>query len=1195
MTYDTDIYINVSDFDKLAARINEAGDIRYALIPLVKNDKNPAIRVNIKENIDSVKLPIEKARARLADEIGNIGIYAYPDGLCFLDIDINNGELVLPQEMIDNIISSADTFTVKTRSGGYQLYFLNDGNEDNPHIFFHGVDAGELRCNWQYVVATGSYVPVEVGKKGYLPGATGRYEVIHDRPFRKFDKSIFPEDVKFGKDEAITKKNKNGDVIVGFVPPEKKIEKNNSSIANDLGMTLTDILERADDLADLLSGPFECKRKSLSEADYATACSLAFWRFSEQQIYTILYTNRFRSKFDSHKNYLTTTISKAVLTTTEIFDPDWERSLAARILPSTQGIERIELETLPDGLPENNKSTLLSAPPRLGKTYWGIQQLIKRGCGIYVANRHSIVKSAIEKFETLNTDGKTAVWVVGKDRGCRTNGGNCQNCMYYPHRELEEEQVGILHMDMVRETRELLKEYRVLTPTIIENESTLCPYYSLLEAKEESDYIFTIPHFITVTNDGKRVPSRPLMVIDEDSTLQSLYQDCLEAASFNKTWKSTNVENFIEPYIEQLDNLESYILQQEKQRVPWFDRQILHTIDKIREASNIISQLLSEPKPELKYEVSDRLNELGLLYGLTNDEKNKVVEKAIEYATLADGVKTETMSTLFEPFMFPNPHMAFCWQGKNPSTLRLIPDRIVKDFTQCDQILVIGATLGELFLKDISGDSGVIIKINKFPYAKNFKIPVITGKSKLAEKRFTRKLIRSIAEDNAKSESLRTPTLVLTATKRDQEEVASMIGEMAIRSTNGSLEEQYIHHSTGRVNVFYQNSVISRGLDIPFYDLMVVDSINFATPYWTAMRMHAEKTRNVALRNEYDSIIQKLIMDETTNSVVRHSPVRDEDETQLKVVFISSRDFNKINPIITDECEIIEINTSNSDLERSTIFKSIARQVNVSKMHLGYGNRSELEQTHSTLLYCYSFCRNSPPDLSNGKKLGYVVPKIESESVDLSDLPRNLDTIVKKAAEHVSSIPDLKVGRRLSKKAIENFLSSRFNNKLSDRVMREVVRRLSQLRVLVDEIDVVKGSVFYRLRGVKPHRPHDSRLFDEHETEAENPQILIKPKTKPKWTDDSIETKVRSLELSIATALVEDDCFVDGESLSESKMIDRLLPKIGYWYTRREVSNAIDELVVKGILVRTSESKTRTSYYRIRERNGMLKYINGFK
>jgi len=230
--------------------------------------------------------------------------------------------------------------------------------------------------------------------------------------------------------------------------------------------------------------------------------------------------------------------------------------------------------------------------------------------------------------------------------------------------------------------------------------------------------------------------------------------------------------------------------------------------------------------------------------------------------------------------------------------------------------------------------------------------------------------------------------------------------------------------------------------------------------------------------------------------------------------------------------------------------------------------------------------------LSNGKKLGYVIPKMESASVDLSDLPRNLDTIVKKAVEYVSVIPDLKVGRRLSKKAIENYLSSRFNNKMSDRVLREVVRRLSQLRVLVDEIDVAKGSVFYRLRGVKPHRPHDARLFDEHEIEPEVKPIELKTKNKPKWKDDVLEEKTRALEISIATALVEDTGFASGESLSETKLYDVVLPKIGYWYTRREVINAVDILVVKGILVRTSDSKTRTSYYRLQDKRDIFKYIH---
>lgn len=87
----------------------------------------------------------------------NVGIYALTGGLMFLDLDVKNSNFIASYELIYKILD-IPTISVKTRNGGLQKYFLNEGKYPSQLIKENGVIVGELRTNWQYVVSVGSYV-----------------------------------------------------------------------------------------------------------------------------------------------------------------------------------------------------------------------------------------------------------------------------------------------------------------------------------------------------------------------------------------------------------------------------------------------------------------------------------------------------------------------------------------------------------------------------------------------------------------------------------------------------------------------------------------------------------------------------------------------------------------------------------------------------------------------------------------------------------------------------------------------------------------------------------------------------------------------------------------------------------------------------------------------------------------------------
>src|SRR5208283_1081900 len=167
-----------TQFSKLLRRLQEITvSVIVHFIRLVHQGKEP---------LDLWKLPktwmdSELATSRLSTGL-NVGIVEQPDGLAFIDIDVEGGSTKLPEERVKTLIEGMDTFTVKTANGGYHLIFINGGIVVNSLLRYSGKTIGELRANMQYIVAAGSYVPPKTGKA--TPDATGIYTVIRDVPLK---------------------------------------------------------------------------------------------------------------------------------------------------------------------------------------------------------------------------------------------------------------------------------------------------------------------------------------------------------------------------------------------------------------------------------------------------------------------------------------------------------------------------------------------------------------------------------------------------------------------------------------------------------------------------------------------------------------------------------------------------------------------------------------------------------------------------------------------------------------------------------------------------------------------------------------------------------------------------------------------------------------------------------------------------
>jgi hypothetical protein len=120
--------------------------------------------------------------------------------------------------------------------------------------------------------------------------------------------------------------------------------------------------------------------------------------------------------------------------------------------------------------------------------------------------------------------------------------------------------------------------------------------------------------------------------------------------------------------------------------------------------------------------------------------------------------------------------------------------------------------------------------------------------------------------------------MILTGSKKEQESVAKRIpGSIQIRKER-EIGMEWTRLS-GAPAVLYQNSVISRGLDVDQYNLIFVYGCNFAQPFWTVAD---------------PAVAAAIIQDETTNSVLRISSTLRTDQETLKLVVMRECDADRV-------------------------------------------------------------------------------------------------------------------------------------------------------------------------------------------------------------------------------------------------------------------------------------------------------------
>jgi P4 family phage/plasmid primase-like protien len=118
---------------------------------------------------------------------GNVGIAGRPDDR-LINVDIDDEDETSPDDLKSTLVARS-----RSRTGAHAWYFESDHTDNIPNIPTD--NKGEVRTDWQYVVAPGSYVPVD-DKRNLPPeeqADAGYYTVEREQPVSSLRYEELPE------------------------------------------------------------------------------------------------------------------------------------------------------------------------------------------------------------------------------------------------------------------------------------------------------------------------------------------------------------------------------------------------------------------------------------------------------------------------------------------------------------------------------------------------------------------------------------------------------------------------------------------------------------------------------------------------------------------------------------------------------------------------------------------------------------------------------------------------------------------------------------------------------------------------------------------------------------------------------------------------------------------------------------------
>lgn len=624
--------------------------------------------------------------------------------------------------------------------------------------------------------------------------------------------------------------------------------------------------------------------------------------------------------------------------------------------------------TLPHDLPPE-KYVLVNAYPRIGKSHWSELQAIKHKTANIIANTHSVIEHHLRIFRENKEPQQTATHLEGKNRCCnRANeGGNrsCKSCGFYPYTEDPADRGRFL-----AQVQDFLFEEAIVTADEIPDE--FCKYFFLKESAKISDYVYTVTENLDEVL-GDEYRQRHLTVIDEDTCFANFFPRSAELCEFTRLQTKHHVRNHLESKWRGIQRWKDYIVNGKKR--PKGKKTILRMIE-----------ILEQIRMVLEIRDTDAFNPTKVLEQLNAIDTTVPDPDDITKADLLVAVRrwelSDTFSNFAEALLYPYKEMRFAWQGYNTMKLRMIADESIRMRELPDtKTILIGSTRAELLLKTLNTPKQIAtVSIDEFPYSNYFLVVVVKNQKNLkdpaaSKKSFKDNILVALNKINSANDTTRYPVLVLTGSKKEQARVMEEIGGIGKGSSNENETGQRWNHLGGNINVFYQNSVISRGVDVPFYKSMFVVSSDFASPYWSARYEVAIRDKNEDDAKYSEAVRDAITIDETTNSVLRITPTRNTLDEVPRLIIIQERDMWKIKPAVIKEATVVEVTTDHLAKNLKELLDVVGRaELLPSRAGVDEDGNNEMHQ-YQTIKFCEpEILRDRPVK----EKCGHLAKILES-------------------------------------------------------------------------------------------------------------------------------------------------------------------------------------------------------------------------
>lgn len=692
---------------------------------------------------------------------------------------------------------------------------------------------------------------------------------------------------------------------------------------------------------------------------------------------------------------------------------------------------RIIVDDMPDELPDN-QVVLIRGPPRIGKTYRLMEELIKAGEGNYITTRHSIIGHALKIFENLG--GRGAVWIEGKlrDDMCifakkskqDEDGEKYPNVADFTHPNDSNELVGDNDDDddhfveprcidckycVTKENRaEVTKKVLNLlkrTPNLTKYDvpDGMCPYQTLRIAEQYAPYCFTVVNFI---DDLKK---RKLYELDEDPVVQSFYPGCgdLFEYGFTPTACSTISMNHISrnlgihhkpPIItppgdannnhisnqQSCDNIYTRpsVGHKPRRRVDRIINQIenldvtsesedllLIFTKKLVELSGFFSEygeVIHSPKPYNDLNVTDNIPDnhnnikpnveicdiiherLRDLPQISVQQFNKMIKTLDKFDTASKDRfsrehNSDRLIDYYASMAIPFRAKPVAWHiSKQKSILSLIGDnnrpilyqQWASNLSKESRVIIVGGINSEMYAQTF--DDHMVVEISNFKFKDNYivipydsqQIPTIAKNCCIDQDRKSKKDTK---------QQIRNPVMILTGTKAEQHAMGGALKDKAFCTKDGESMDIMKQYIGGYINIFYANSVISRGLDVPWYNTMIVKSSSFATPFWSAsikaLREREQMEQDgIEIPEEYfdvnehsEDIRNAILEDETTNCCLRITPTNSSFRLDPKVIMIPAHDSWRLRKYLDGQISMNPL--SNTTLVYKTYDLKVAAEI----------------------------------------------------------------------------------------------------------------------------------------------------------------------------------------------------------------------------------------------------------------------------